>query len=83
MLDISSPAARAAVVTPSTSALALVAAEGATRGLYVGGAGNVEVIMLAGNTVIFSAVPVGTILPIRVTHVLAANTTATLIVALW
>jgi hypothetical protein len=54
------------------------------RSLYVGGAGNVEVIM-EGDTdaVVFSAVPAGTVLPIRVSRVRAASTTATLILALY
>lgn len=73
------PAENAAAVTPHDSNdLTYV-----TRGLYVGGAGNVEVIMHGTQQVVFSAVPAGTILPIRVSRVTAANTTATLIVALW
>lgn len=72
-----SPAWRAVVVTPSTSPLARV-----TRALYVGGAGNVNVTMYGGGDCLFSGVPAGTILPIRVTHVLSTNTTATLIVAM-
>lgn len=73
------PAQDADEVTPhDTTALGNV-----TKGVYVGGAGNLEVIMLGGETVVFSAVPAGTVLPIRATHVKDANTTATLIVALW
>ena len=65
------------VVTPSDATILPV-----TRGLYVGGTGNHSVVMAEDqNSVIFSAVPAGTILPIQVTQVLAA-TTATLIVAL-
>lgn len=48
-------------------------------GLYVGGAGNVEVVTAKGTTVVFSGVPAGAFLPIAVSKVLAANTTATLI----
>jgi len=73
------PSWHAVVVTPSDSAdLTNVA----TR-LYVGGTGNVNVIMAGGETCLFSAVPVGTILPIRVSRVLATLTTATLVVAMW
>jgi hypothetical protein len=57
-----------------------------TRGLYVGGAGNV-VVQMKGlpnaprSQVTFSAVPAGTMLPIRAARILATGTTATLMVA--
>lgn len=55
-----------------------------TTGLYVGGAGNITVRMLNGeDTVLFSNIAPGTILPIRVTRVYATGTTATLIVGLY
>ncbi len=80
--DLSQPAVEGVAVTPGASALA-----NTTRALWVGGAGNVEVTFLgidnlAGTTVIFTGVSAGQLLPIRVTHVLATNTTATGIVAL-
>jgi hypothetical protein len=50
------------------------------RALYVGGLGDVEVITANGNTVKFTSVPAGTILPIRCTK-LTTNTTATSVVA--
>lgn len=50
--------------------------------LYIGGAGNVAVVTEAGNTVTFTAVPVGTQLDIRVRQVLATGTTATNIVGM-
>lgn len=53
-----------------------------TRALYIGGAGDVVVTMAGGATLTFSAVPVGTILPIQVTQVKDA-TTATLVLALY
>jgi hypothetical protein len=49
--------------------------------IYVGGAGNVTVVTEAGQTVTFTAPPVGTILPIRTSKVTAA-TTATLLIGL-
>lgn len=49
-------------------------------GLYVGGAGNVTVITNAGSTSLFSSVPAGTILPVKVRTVKSTGTTATLIV---
>lgn len=52
------------------------------RGLYVGGTGNLTVLTAEGDTLLISAVPVGTILPLSVKRVNATGTTATLIVAL-
>jgi len=51
--------------------------------VYVGGAGNVAVQDTAGNTVTFTAPPVGSMLPVRVSKVMATNTTATLMVLVW
>lgn len=59
-----------------------------TRGIYVGGAGDLTV-NLAGqdgslsNPVLFKAVPVGTTLWIKATRVKATGTTATDLTALW
>jgi hypothetical protein len=50
--------------------------------LYIGGAGAVAVVTEAGTSVIFAAVPVGTVLNISVQKVLATGTTATLILGL-
>jgi len=74
-----SPAARAAAITPS-DAVDLVAA---TRGLYVGGAGDVKIITAGADTVVFAAVPAGSVLPVQAARVLATGTTATNLVALW
>lgn len=69
------------VVTPADATVLA-----GVRGLYVGGAGNLTVEMLnpesVAATVLFSAVPAGTVLPIVVERVLSTGTTATLIVAL-
>ena len=51
-------------------------------GLYIGGAGDVSVITRGGTTVLFKAVPVGTVIPIGVSRVRATDTDATYIVAL-
>jgi hypothetical protein len=56
-------------------------ANNAYSGIYVGGTGAVAVVTEGGTTVTFSAVPVGTVLPIRTQKVLDA-TTATLLVGL-
>jgi len=54
-----------------------------SRALFVGGAGDVAVLMMGGEAVVFSGVLAGTILPIRAKRVKAAGTTATLIINLW
>ena len=54
-----------------------------TRALYVGGSGDVAVTMRGGETVSFAAVSAGTLLPVRVSRVLASGTTATGILGLW
>ena len=53
--------------------------------LYVGGAGNVKVTTICQDIVTFTAVPVGTVLPVQVVkvHSSGSGTTATLINALW
>lgn len=50
--------------------------------LFIGGAGNIAVVMADGSTATFDAVPAGTVLPISVSRVNATNTTATLIISL-
>lgn len=62
------PAHRAFAVTPGASALT----NGEARGLYVGADGSVEVTMAGGGDVTFAGVVAGTVLPVRVTHVLTA-----------
>lgn len=52
------------------------------KAIYVGGAGNVAVTTAAGNVVTFTAPPVGTVIPISFTKIMATNTTATLLIAL-
>ena len=51
-------------------------------GIYVGGTGDVNVETHQARTVKFSAVPVGTILPIKAKRVLSTGTTATLMIGL-
>lgn len=76
---LESPATEAAEVTPhDTNALATI-----PRALYIGGAGDVEVTLVGGDKVTFTAVPVGTILPVRAKIVHATGTTATAITAIW
>ena len=75
-----SPAVSAAAVTPNDGAdLSRIP----TRSLWIGGAGNVNVDMADGTTVLFSGCTAGSILPVQVKRVRSTNTTATLIVALY
>ena len=54
-----------------------------TRGIYIGGAGNLKVDMVSGNTVTFTGVLAGVVYPIRARRVYATGTTATGIIGLW
>lgn len=75
---LDSPARRAETVTPSDSTeLSYI-----SRGLYVGGAGDVVAVMAGDDTVTFKSVPAGTVLPICIKRVNNTNTTATYMVAL-
>ncbi len=59
---------------------------GPCRALWIGGAGDVAVVAVNDELaapVTISAVPAGTVLPIRAMYVMSTNTTATLIVALY
>lgn len=49
-------------------------------GIYVGGTGDVTIKGKNGVAVTFSAVPVGTILPVYANRVMSTGTTATLMV---
>lgn len=70
----------AAAVTPSDSTSITC------RGIYVGGAGNVAINpgLTGGTSVVFTAPPVGSILPVELNQgrIMATNTTATLLVML-
>lgn len=78
MDPLSSPALGAAAVTPSDSTDITT-----TRGVYVGGAGNLAVTMANGSTATFVGIPAGSILSIRVKRIHSTSTTATNIVALY
>jgi hypothetical protein len=69
----------AAPVTPADSTPLPTAAQA----LFVGGAGNVALTTINNQSVTFTAVPAGTLLPIACTFVKATGTSATSIVALW
>ena len=54
-----------------------------TRGVYIGAAGNLQVIMADGSDVVFVGALVGTILPLRITGTRSAGTTAAAILRLY
>lgn len=68
-------------VTPSDT-FTLVAFPVNFKYLYIGGAGNVTLVDTGGNTVTFTALPVGTQLFMAGKYVRATGTTATNIVAM-
>lgn len=76
--DHTKPAYGAVAVTPNDSADLSIPA----RALYIGGAGDIALIMASGDEVTFSGCLAGTILPIQVIRVKSTSTTATNILAL-
>lgn len=72
-------ARNAAEITPSDAA----DLDNVTRGIYVGGAGDVKVCMGTIGAITFKDVPAGSILPIRTKRVYNTDTTATNLIALW
>lgn len=77
---LTAPAENAVAVTPSNSTDLTTA----TRALYIGGAGNISVETVGGqSSVVFVGLAAGTVLPLRVTRVNSTSTTATSIVALY
>lgn len=75
---LTSPATHGFTVTPSDSE----ALTETCRALYIGSTGDLAGRFSDGTEVTFSNIVAGTILPVRVTHVLATGTTAADIVAL-
>ena len=79
---------RASAVFGATSAVAVTPHDVnelpfPTRGIYVGGAGNLAVKLSHDSAAVtFAAVPAGSVLPIRAVLILATGTSATSIVAL-
>lgn len=76
--SLAGPASHGFSVTPSDSALL----SETTRGIYVGTGGDIAALMLSGASVTFPAVPAGSVLPVRLTKIMATGTTASNIVAL-
>lgn len=74
------PARHAFAVTPSDSAD--LTPRFATKGLFVGGAGNLNIDTMDGKTVLMTGIPAGAFVPVQVKRVRSTSTTATNIVAL-
>lgn len=79
----------ASTYSPAINGAAIVTSDSVpltqpTRMIYVGGAGDVTVILVGDTVAItFKAVPVGTWLNVRAATVKATGTTATNLLALW
>ncbi|MGI9486184.1 MAG: spike base protein, RCAP_Rcc01079 family [Geminicoccaceae bacterium] len=72
------PARSASSVTPNDSTVLE-----RTKGVWVGGSGDMSVVMHNGNTVTFAGIVAGSLLPIAVSRIRSTGTTATAIVALF
>lgn len=78
--DATVSAHRASAITPNNTTVY----EQPTRGIYVGGGGNMTVDMADGGTsVLFVALLAGVVYPFQVTRVYSTGTTATNLVALY
>ena len=76
---VTSPAIRAVAITPDDDNDLTYA----TRAIYIGGDGDLAVVMQGDDTAVtFSGLVAGTILPIRVARVLDTNTSASAILGL-
>ena len=79
MSDRTNPAVGQQEITPhDTNPLDVI-----TRGIYVGGTGNIKLKGLDGNDVTLYSCPAGLILPVETEHVYSTGTTATHLVALY
>lgn len=74
-----SPAYKWVAITPSDA----TNMKAGCRGVYVGGAGNVAAVGQDDVAETFTAVPVGTFMPIQPKRINATGTTATLLLALY
>lgn len=75
----SGPSSWAESVTPSDT----VDVQSVSRAVYVGGGGDLRVVMYpSANQITFTQVPSGTVLPIRISRVMATGTSATNVVSL-
>ena len=78
--NLANPARNAEAITPDDA----IDLSQPTRALYVGGAGDVDVILVDDSTAVtFKAVPAGTLLPVQAIRVKATLTTAVDIVGIY
>lgn len=83
-----SPASKFSAVTKSdTAILSYTNADGTilhrARGFMIGGAGDIALVNDAGTAVVFKGLPSGSIISVSSEYVMATDTTATDIVALF
>jgi hypothetical protein len=78
-------AERAALVVPSDTVNIPSISGGVNNGcvLYVGTGGNLAVVTVGGDSIVFANVQEGSFIPIQVLRVLATGTNASNIIALW
>ena len=74
----SDPAQGAEAITPHDTNVI-----GITRGIYIGGAGDVALYSLDGNLVTFVGCLAGSVLPVVTKRVMSTNTSATNLIALY
>ena len=82
MSERSDPSQKAVAVTASDTT-SLLLNDQPPRAIYVGTGGNLNARFGDDTSVLFSAVPSGTVLPIRPRLVMSTSTTAASIVALY
>lgn len=51
-------------------------------GVYVGGTGNLTLVTQSGNTVVFTALPIASVIRLKIAQIKSTGTTATLLVGL-
>lgn len=76
---LESPASNYFSITPSD----VTDFDQVTRYIYVGGTGDIACVAKDGSVVVFTAVQVGTVLPVRAVRVNATSTTATNLVGMF
>ncbi|MEM1286821.1 MAG: hypothetical protein AAGH60_00560 [Pseudomonadota bacterium] len=77
----------AGLESPASNAFTIVAQDNVplttvTRAIYIGAGGDLSVKMKSGETVVFTGVPAGSVLPVRVAEVAATGTSASNLVGL-
>lgn len=78
------PSYKFVAVTPSDTALLTYGGDpSTTKGIYIGGAGNLVCKNDLGDSVTFTGLVAGALYPISTSQIMSTNTTATNIVALF